>query len=139
MGEADRRLREELAELEAQRARLAADLPADRGPGDSADEAQEIGLATEISHLDVRITELRDRLTYGGEPVDGPPLGTSAVLRYPDGSTERLEVAAAPAAGAITQDSPLARALAGHGAGETVTWATPSGRVSARIEEYRTP
>ncbi|HEY3505935.1 MAG TPA: GreA/GreB family elongation factor [Actinocatenispora sp.] len=139
MVDPDQPLRDELAELEAERARLVADRPADREPGDSADEAQEIGLSTEISRLDGRITDLRDRLEYGDDSIDGPALGTVAVLRYPDGSTERVEVAAGPADGAITRDSPLAQALTGHSAGDTVTWHSPSGPVTAHLDDLRTP
>lgn len=139
MADPDQPLRDELAQLETERARLAAELPSDREPGDSADQAQEIGLATEISRLDARITDLRDRLEYGDDATTGPPLGTRAVLRYPDGSTERVEVAAGPGGGAITRDSPLAQALTGHSAGDTVTWQSPSGPVTAHLDELHTP
>lgn len=144
MSQADphQRLDEELDELATQRRLLADSLAGDREPGDNADQADSLERGAELARLDERIADLHARLNNGGAP-GGLALGTMAVLRHPDGSTETIEVAAVPAEGAdtpvITPDSPIARALAGHSAGDTVTWDAPAGTTSARLVELRQP
>lgn len=144
-------LEAELAELQQRRERVAADLDSVRDTvGDlvDADAADQIGLADELSAIDDRIAEINWHL-HGGPPeseVPGAlPDGTEVTLRYPDGELVRLQVVAIVGEvpivneNALSPDSPLGLALAGHRPGDVVTFATPQGPQQVELVAIRYP
>lgn len=132
------RIRTELEQLRQQRQQLAASLDTEQ-PGDTADQANAIERAEELHRVSRRIDTLEDRLRRGGDPTGAAflPIGTRAVLRYPDGAAEHIEVGYSAhqesSVTMITADSPLARALHGHAPGDTIRWHTPAGTASAEL------
>ncbi|WP_345527923.1 hypothetical protein [Streptomyces showdoensis] len=69
--EARRALERELAELRADRAKVAATLRSEDPVGDRADEADELQRADDVARLDERIGAIEGRLREGA--VAGPP------------------------------------------------------------------
>ncbi|MFI8521280.1 GreA/GreB family elongation factor [Streptomyces sp. NPDC085481] len=135
-----RALQEELGELRAERARVAATIRDEDPVGDRADEADELQRAGDVARLEQRIDEIEGRIREAS--VAGPPstdvvgVGSTVTVRFADGteSTVRLgELAEAPDLGLVTADSPLGRALLGHRAGDTVTYRTPEGTTTAAV------
>ncbi|MGH3980199.1 MAG: GreA/GreB family elongation factor [Pseudonocardiaceae bacterium] len=147
-GAAERRLTEELAELREQRRELAASLSDEQFTGDRADQADMLERAAEIDRLDDRISEIAG-LIAGGNPPDegGLPPGTEVTLRFPDGSVETLRLIGTAERLAepgeqdevLTPDSPLGRALVGHGAGDDITYPTPGGEARAHVVSVHLP
>lgn len=155
--EARVRFEEELAVLREQRAALGLDTDAG-GPatGDRADNADVLLRLDEATHLDERINEII-RVLHGAPPRaegrgdatqedGGLTPGSTVVLRYEDGSEERLRAVAiledVPEGDedtAITLDSPLGQALAGHREGDTVSWDTPDGPLTAKLVSIQAP
>ncbi|MER8047203.1 GreA/GreB family elongation factor [Streptomyces sp. NPDC094032] len=141
-----RELERELTELRAARGKVAATLPDDDMVGDHADAAEELDRATEVTRLDQRITEIEARLRTA--PVAGPPpadtvgLGSTVTVRFADGAESTVtvgELAEAPDLNLVTADSPLGRALLGHGAGDTVTYRAPEGPTTATVVSLGPP
>ncbi|WP_432087061.1 GreA/GreB family elongation factor [Streptomyces sp. bgisy095] len=135
-------LEKELAELRAERDSVTATLRDGGGDqtGDRADQADELMRADEADRLNGRIREIEDRLkaASGAEPpaAGSVGVGSSVTVRFDDGTetTVRIvELADALDPGLVTGDSPLGRALLGHGAGDTVTYETPGGRATATV------
>lgn len=139
-----RRIRSELEQLRQQREELAASLDTGQA-GDTADQANTIERAEELQRVGRRISALEDRLRGVGEPAGDTflPIGTQAVLRYPDGASERIEVGYSTreesSVTMITADSPLARALHGRGPGDAIEWHTPAGTASAELISVAVP
>lgn len=144
---ARQRLQEELEVLRAQRKALTDGLDELDTAGDRADDAETIRRVDETGLVDDRIAELV-RLLAGGHPIasdtDGPELapGSRITLRREDGEVDTLravaiteEIRPGEEDKVITVDSPLGRALAGHGAGDTVGYDTPEGARQVRIVE----
>jgi transcription elongation GreA/GreB family factor len=149
--ETRRRLEEELAVLRDQRAALGTE-PGGQAPGDRADDAETLRRLDDAAMLDDRITEITrilaagTRIPTGGVPDHGLPDGTLVTLRHGDGTVEVLravafteEVPPGQEDSSLTLDSPLGRAIAGHGPGETVTYQTPEGARRAEIVQIRPP
>ncbi|MGO4636191.1 GreA/GreB family elongation factor [Streptomyces sp. 2RAF24] len=141
-----RELERELAELRAARAKVAATLPDDDMVGDQADTAEELDRATDVARLDQRIDEIEARLRTASvaapPPSDTVGLGSTVTVRFADGSEATVtvgELAEAPDLNLVTTDSPLGRALLGHGAGDTVTYRTPEGTTTATVVSLGTP
>ncbi|MFE7602426.1 GreA/GreB family elongation factor [Streptomyces sp. NPDC057494] len=135
-------LERELADLRTEREAVAATLRGGGGDevGDRADQADELQRADELDRLDGRVTEIEGRLREGA--VAGAPstaavgVGSSVTVRFADGTESALhigELANAVDATLVTAESPLGRALLGHGAGDTVTYDTPEGRTTAVV------
>ncbi|MFK0225249.1 GreA/GreB family elongation factor [Streptomyces sp. NPDC090303] len=135
-------LERELADLRTEREAVAATLRDGGGDetGDRADQADELQRADELDRLDGRVREIEGRLQEGS--VAGPPstgtvgVGSSVTVRFADGSEASLhvgELADALDADLVTADSPLGRALLGHGAGDTVAYDAPDGRTTAVV------
>lgn len=131
-----RRLEEELATLRDRRCELAAGLGERDFAGDRADGADALMRSDDLAWVDDRIAELTERMRTLGtpEPRDGFPTGTVVRVRFDDGSVETLraviipeEVAESDGVTALTADSPLGRALAGHRPGDVVEYPTPGG------------
>ncbi|MFE4974148.1 GreA/GreB family elongation factor [Kitasatospora sp. NPDC056651] len=134
-----RAVREELAQLRAEREKVAATL---RGvePGDQADAADELQRASEVTRLDRRIAELEGRLREA-EAAGAPStrvvgVGSTVTVRFDDGMEETVEIsemAEERDLTLVTFDSPLGKALIGRHPGETVNYDTPAGAASAVV------
>ncbi|PXY25992.1 nucleoside diphosphate kinase regulator [Prauserella sp. PE36] len=140
------RLEKELESLREQRESLAPRLGEDP-LGDSADQADLLERAEVVSRLDRRIAEVYD-LLHGGPTADSEsalPSGTKVSLKFSDGSVEDMvvvgftEEADEDDASTLTADSPLGRAITGHKKGDTITYRTPAGEVSAEILKLKLP
>ena len=143
------RLAEELSVLREQRQALGAgDEP---GTGDRADDAEALRRLDAAALMDDRIAELT-RLLAGASPTSGRerenllPDGSQITLRHGDGTVQFLRAVALTEQvppgeedSSLTLDSPLGRALAGHRAGDTVTYETPEGSRRAEIVQIQPP
>lgn len=132
----------DLADLRSERETVAVTLRDGGGDqvGDRADQADELQRVTELQRLDARIADIEGRLREGA--VAGPPstdtvgVGSTVTVRFADATETTVqigEVAEFLDATMVTADSPLGRALLGHRAGDTVTYATPAGRTTAVV------
>ncbi|MBV2156530.1 GreA/GreB family elongation factor [Kitasatospora sp. SUK 42] len=135
-----RAVREELAQLRAERGEVAATLGREDPAGDPADAADELQRASEVARLDRRIAELEGRLREA--EVAGAPsgevvgVGSTVTVRFDDGAEETVEIselAEERELTLVTYDSPLGKALLGRRAGETVNYETPGGAASAVV------
>ncbi|ROQ35522.1 transcription elongation GreA/GreB family factor [Streptomyces sp. PanSC19] len=135
-------LERELAELRTEREAVAATLRDGGGDevGDRADQADELQRADDLDRLDADIQEIEGRLREASvapaPSSDAVGVGSSVTVRFEDGTESTVqigELANALDATLVTADSPLGRALLGHGAGDTVTYETPEGRTSAVV------
>ncbi|MEW2249255.1 MULTISPECIES: GreA/GreB family elongation factor [unclassified Streptomyces] len=138
--DARRTLEQELDHLRADRATVAATLQDGDAVGDRADEADQLQRAEELKRLDNRIRDLTVRLEQAGRAgparTDVVGVGSTVTVRFPDGAEETYriaEVADALDQSLVTADSPLGRALLGHGAGDTVHYEAPEGGASAVV------
>ncbi|MFI8912541.1 GreA/GreB family elongation factor [Streptomyces sp. NPDC053513] len=135
-------LERELAELRTEREAVAATLRDGGGDevGDRADQADELQRADDLDRLDADIQQIEGRLREASvapaPSSDAVGVGSSVTVRFEDGTESTVqigELANALDATLVTADSPLGRALLGHGAGDTVTYETPEGRTSAVV------
>lgn len=133
-------LREELAELRAEREKVAATLRDENPVGDQADAADELRRASDVARLDERIDAVEGRLreasVAGPPPTDAVGVGSTVTVRFADGSEATVtlgELAEPPDLDLVTADSPLGRALLGHRAGDTVAYRTPEGDTTATV------
>lgn len=144
--EAQRRLRDELAVLRAQRDQLRGQGPEDYRAADSGDRAEAMRRADDVFRIEDRMNEINHLLVVGSGArtvrTGGGVLteGATVTLRFPDGEEETFYATSvldsAPegtAAELLGLESPLAKAIAGHQAGDTITWATPAGPQQAEL------
>ncbi|MEW2166069.1 GreA/GreB family elongation factor [Streptomyces sp. NPDC007084] len=134
-------LEQELADLRTERDTVSATLRgSDSEVGDRADEADELQRADDLRRLDDRITDVTTRLRQAD--LAGPPptgqvgVGSTVTVRFGDGTVETVQIgetAVARDRTLVTADSPLGRALLGHGPGDTVTFDAPDGEESAVV------
>ncbi|HTY31498.1 GreA/GreB family elongation factor [Mycobacterium sp.] len=140
----------ELDRLKQRRDRLEVEVKNDRGMiGDHGDAAEAIQRADELVVLADRINELDRRLRSGPSPADDSealPGGTEVTLRFPDGEVVTMHVISiveetpiGREAETLTARSPLAQALAGHKAGDTVTYTTPQGENQVELISVKLP
>lgn len=139
------RLEQELEQLREQRAALAPRL-SEESLGDSADQADMLERAETAAWLDRRMHEIQELLRGGfpGADESGLPAGTKVKLRFADGTVDTLRVVTiAEEAGeeeaALTADSPLGQAITGHRTGDTISYRTPGGETTAKIEKLTIP
>ena len=139
------RLEHELEQLREQRAALAPRL-SEESLGDSADQADMLERAGSAAWLDRRIHEIEELLRDGIAPSEEGdlPAGTKVKLRFDDDTVETLKVITiAEEAGeedaTLTPDSPLGQAISGHRTGDTITYRTPGGEATAKIEKLTIP
>jgi transcription elongation factor GreA len=141
-----RALLEELDLLRARRRELEESLVSDdHRPHDFGEHGETTELRDEIDWIDLRIRDVVHHLWEAGRP-DGDTserVGQSSVvtLRFPDGSSETLQVTRFPDEDVpvVTQESSLGRALLGAQPGDEITWTAPDGRLRARLEQVRRP
>lgn len=140
--DARRALEEELSDLRDERRTVAATLQDNdsEAPGDSADQADELQRAADVTRLDSRIDEVTARLHDSA--VSAPPrtdavgVGSTVTVRFAGGGTETLhvgEVADDRDQSLVTADSPLGRGLLGRRTGDSVAYDTPKGPASAEV------
>lgn len=137
------RLQEELAALEAERARLLESISGSDDGRDAADQAERKMREFDIELLDVRIRRLVDRIDAASKPHaetthDGTVReGEVVLLDFGDGTPERYVVGTLAEVDddvdAVTPSSPLGRALLGAVAGTSVSYRTPAGERTVRI------
>ncbi|MFH8557393.1 GreA/GreB family elongation factor [Streptomyces celluloflavus] len=135
-----RALRQELAELRAERGPVAATLRSEDPVGDRADEADALQRASEVARLDGRIAEIEGRIretsVAGPPPTDMVGVGSTVTVRFADGAeaTVRIgEIVEEPDRTLVTADSRLGRALLGRHTGDTVAYETPDGSTTAVV------
>ncbi|MER5394934.1 GreA/GreB family elongation factor [Saccharopolyspora sp. NPDC002686] len=143
------KLEDELATLrERRRTLVAAIRDQESDVGDRADEANALESGDELAAVDERIRAVTDLLAGGpGEtPAGQVPDGTTATLRFDDGTEQTVravaiteEIATRQQGATVTTDSPLGLALAGHHIGDTISYSTPDGEVRARIISLEFP
>jgi transcription elongation factor GreA len=141
--ESHQALQLEIERLETERRReIAERIKAARDFGDLKENAEYHDAKNAQAHLETRIITLRDKLlradVQSASPSDVVALGTRVTLKdeasgRQDTFTLVPSIEAKPSAGTLSFESPLARALVGARAGDTVRVLTPRGerRVTA--------
>lgn len=143
-------LASELARLRQRRDLLEVEVKNDRGMvGDHGDAAEAIQRADELVVLSDRINELDRRLRTGPSESDDSetlPGGTEVTLKFADGEVVTMHVISiveeTPVGReeeTLTARSPLAQALAGHQAGDVVTYPTPQGESQVELIAVKLP
>lgn len=97
--------------------------------------------------IDGRIAELRSRISRAvvvdeaGIDTEVVSVGVLVGLDYGDGDVEVMALDHSSAAGVVTVSpaSPLGEALVGARVGDTVTWSSPSGQLSATVVSISAP
>jgi transcription elongation factor GreA len=133
-------LRVELATLEGEGRRdIAGRIKTAREWGDLKENSEYHDAKNEQAHLETRIAMLRDRLAraqvveVAPKASDGGVIGFGSVVmvRDDEGREQRFEIvssrSAAPGAGQISIESPVAKGLLGLHAGEAVSITLPRG------------
>jgi transcription elongation factor GreA len=136
-------LEAEIARLETEeRARIAEEIKAARGHGDLKENAEYHAAKEAQAHLETRILALRHQLTNATvvEVGGGDVVAFGSTVTVADESTGKettytlvSAMDADAAAGRLSVDSPVARALRGKSAGEVATVETPRGERRLRI------
>ncbi|WP_214369246.1 GreA/GreB family elongation factor [Pseudonocardia sp. H11422] len=139
-------LLDELELLRTRRRELEETFEVDDHPHDSGELSEVTQRRDEIDWIDRRIRDILHLLySVPRDPAGARPdrvgIGSVVTLRYPDGTTETVQVIAVPDEDVpeVTPDSPLGRALLGAAKGDEISWDAPAGRLSARVEEVRRP
>lgn len=110
--------------------------------GYTIDNTELIMAKSEIDQLKARIEVLTTTINTSQVIIpartDIIGLGSKVVVHIKGEDSEEMftivgAVEADPAAGFISNESPFGRALLNHSAGDTVTFDTPSGKLSAKI------
>jgi transcription elongation factor GreA len=140
----------ELDRLRQRREQLELEVKNDRGMiGDHGDAAEAIQRADELVVLADRINELDRRVRTGpnhDKESDVLPGGTELTLKFSDGEVVTMyvisiveETPVGREAETLTARSPLAQALVGHKAGDTVTYSTPQGESQVELISVKLP
>lgn len=140
----------ELDRLRQRREQLELEVRNDRGmTGDHGDAAEAIQRAEELVGLADRINELDRRLRTDPSASEGSevlPGGTEVKLKFSDGEVVTMHVISiveetpvGREAETLTARSPLALALVGHKAGDTVTYTTPQGENQVKLISVKLP
>jgi transcription elongation factor GreA len=133
-------LEAELQALEGEGRRAIAErIKTAREWGDLKENAEYHDAKNEQAHLETKIARLRERISTavvveGAKAADGAvAFGSTVVVRESDGRERRWTIVsshdASPTEGRLSADSPVARALLGRGAGESVPVLLPKGEV----------
>lgn len=140
------KLKVEMAELEKKRPAIKKAIEEAREKGDLRENADYHAAREELAMLNAKIAQLNGLLANAVliDPAKAPKgkvvMGSTVTfLRLSDGkSLVRTIVGAGqadPTSGKILATSPLARAMVGHSAGETVTAELPGGSMDLKIEK----
>jgi transcription elongation GreA/GreB family factor len=152
---ARQRLRDELEILREQRRDLGGGQGDEGRANDFGDNAETLRRADDVARIDDRIKEIT-RLLAAGASVPGVNTdqdipggladGTTVTLRFEDGSVQTLyavaiteEVPEQEQDRALSLDSPLGCALAGHTPGDTIHYDTPDGPRQAEVVKLEPP
>jgi len=145
--EGAQKLKGELEELRGpKRVELAKTLRHAVQQGDLSENADYITAKEAQAFLEGRILELEAILREAvivdsGVPGDVVAVGNTVVVSVDGGEHETFQVVgvaeARPREGKISHESPIGRALLGHGIGERVRASTPGGSIELRIVEIR--
>ncbi len=138
-------LKTELGQLETvARREIAERILIARGHGDLKENAEYHSAKEDQAHLETRILRLRQRLRSAvvvEAQTDGDTLSFAREAEIRDLDTDELHrwivvgaTEADRANGKLSAESPVARALLGHSAGETVEVPTPKGVRRLKIE-----
>jgi transcription elongation factor GreA len=134
----------ELAELEGPKRTAAVQaIKTAREHGDLSENFEYHAAKDEQGLLEARIRTLRDRLDHSVlvEESELAPdqvgIGSTVELEDEQGHRIEGEISIVGGNGAISPDSPLGRALIGHGEGDAVEVDAPRGRWTARILSVR--
>jgi len=139
-------LQAEIARLEGEgRAAIAGDIKTARDYGDLKENAEYHDAKERQAHLETRILRLREQLANAivvDADGDGDAVGFGSSVAVRDEASGRVStytlvssLEADAAAGKLSVDSPVARALRGKRAGDQVTVATPRGSRVLRLVE----
>ncbi len=140
------RLKAELAELNDRRLKVAAAIEHARGLGDLSENAEYHAAKEEQALLHARIRDLEDKITRAvvmdDQDIDPNKVYLGARVRVLNKKTRReviyqvvSPVEADFAAGKISVQSPVGKALRGHGVGDTVVAKVPAGDIELEILE----
>ncbi|EGL83499.1 transcription elongation factor GreA [Caldalkalibacillus thermarum TA2.A1] len=119
-----------------------------RSYGDLSENSEYDAARDEQAFVESRIQQLQKMILNAKiidaskEEEDVVTVGKTVVFQeLPDGETEEYTIVgrteADPAAGKISNDSPMAKGLLGRKAGEVVTIHTPGGDIEVKILEVR--
>lgn len=133
-------LEAELQALEGEGRRAIAErIKTAREWGDLKENSEYHDAKNDQAHLETKIARLRERISTAmvvdeSELADGTvAFGSRVVVREGDGPERSWTIVsshdAAPAQGKLSADSPVARALLGRSAGESVTVVLPKGEI----------
>ena len=139
-------LKAEISELETVARREIADRILEaRGHGDLKENAEYHAAKEDQAHLETRIQRLRQRMrnavvveTTGGSGTTMDFARTAEIRDLNTDEVHRWTIVGAAeadrAAGKLSAESPVAKALLGHAVGETVEFETPRGTRRLKIE-----
>ena len=133
-------LEAELAELEgAARLEMAERIRTARAWGDLSENAEYHAAKEAQAHLETKILRLQDRrrnavvVEAGADAAGGAGLGSTVVADDDRRFVLSSATDADPAAGRLSIESPLGRALLGAKAGDEVAYETPRGSKRVRV------
>jgi transcription elongation factor GreA len=137
-------LQADLERLETEeRARIAEQIKVARSFGDLSENAEYHAAKEAQAHLETKILQLRARVLDARvvEPTTGDVAGFgSTVVLVDEGTGRELRYTLVaqpqqdPAAGKISVETPVGKALVGKRAGEVATITTPSGQRNLRVQ-----
>jgi transcription elongation GreA/GreB family factor len=144
--EVQQRLRDELAALRIQRDQLRGDNAEDHRAADTGDRAEALRSADDVFRIEDRISQINQLVTVGttvravGSKPNALAEGSTVTLRFADGDEETFYASSildtAPGGSQVELlglNSPLAKAIAGHTIGDTISWVTPTGSHHADV------
>jgi transcription elongation factor GreA len=136
----------ELAELEGpKRTASVQAIKTAREHGDLSENFEYHAAKNEQGLLEARIRTLRSRLDHSvlvdesELAADEVAVGSLVEIEDEDGHRMTLEISSVGGSGTISPDSPLGRALLGHGEGDAVDVNAPRGSWTARILSITRP
>lgn len=146
--EAYERLRAELAHLEGEgREKVIGEIARARAHGDLSENAEYHAAKDQQGMQEARVRQVRQMLENaeiirGDDEATAKP-GKIVTIRHNGGEPETYLLGLREEKGGefdiLTPDSPIGRALVGHGPGETVTAHAPRGEIKVELVEVRAP
>lgn len=128
-------LRGRVDALQAEHAKL-------KAAGEAFDRPRLIQVERDLRYFQARL-DGAIMVDVSSQPQDEVRFGASVKAEDGDGNTHTFTIVgddeAAVAEGRVSWQSPLARALIGSRAGDTVTWNRPAGAITLEVLEIRYP